>query len=900
MEGSHFGCQSCIEDGLKMSLWTRIANALRGDRMSREIEEELESHLAEAIEQGRDPAEARRAFGSTLHHRESSRDYRAVAWLDSLRADAVFGFRQLKKRKASSAAAILSLGLAIGACTAAFRLIDALLLRPLPVANTDRLYLVAREGVSPAGSLRISESSEYPLFRQMRAAVKGEAELIAASYADRVDMTYGSDEEMEKVNRQYVSGWMFRAFGLQPAVGRLLTEEDDRTPGAHPQAVLSEDYWTRRLGRDPKVLGRTFRMGNDVYEVVGVVAAPFTGTEPGFATEVFIPAMMHPGVTRSDWSWFRTMAILKPGVAPDPLRLKLHALLRAFQEERAKGWTSQTKQFLDRFINQTLLLEPAPSGVSGVQRDYRLSLIVLAAMVAMVLLIACANVANLMSAQAAARSREMALRVSIGAGRGRLVQMVLVESAWLGVLAAAIGAAFAWWAAPFVVGRINPPNNPAHLFMPADWRLIGFGLALAFGVTFLFGLAPALRASSVKPASALKGGEDPHSRRRLMHALIAVQVAFCFVVHFSAGLFVATFDRLANQPTGFSSERLLVLDTTSRRAQLPAVWDQAAEHLRTIPGVEAVSLAGWSLLHGTGWNGFIWVNSAPTEILGYFLGVSPGWIETMKIPLLAGRDLRAHENYPSVAIVNEAFVKQCFGGANPIGQWFEKETGNGVTRDRFQVIGVVRDARYRNMREPILPTAYVPFHSISKGAPQAKSSGAFIVRTSAENPMALASILRQGVAKARPELRVSNLRTQVELNQQHTVRERLLAMLGLFFACVALLLAGVGLYGVLDYSVLQRRREIGIRLAIGAQASDIAGRVTAGIFLMVITGAVAGVAIGMASIRYIKALLYQVEPAAAPMLAIPAVIILVAALLAALPAVIRALRIDPVTMLRSE
>jgi predicted permease len=830
-----------------------------------------------------------------------SRDIRLAAWLDSLRADAVFGWRQIMKRKVTSAAAILSLALAIGACTSAFRLIDALLLRPLPVKDPARLYVVARHGIGPAGNFRVSESCEYPLFRQMRAAVKDQAELIAISYADRVDLTYGSDNEMERAYRQYVSGWMFGAFGLQPAAGRLFTESDDRTPGAHAYAVLSHDYWTRRFGQDPKVVGRTVRIGNDLYEIAGVIAGHFTGTEPGTAIDIFVPTMMHPGINRSDSSWFRPLAQLKPGVAAEPVRQRLHAITRAFQEARAKGWTTQTKQFLDRFLNQTVRLEPAAAGVSGMQGDYRRSLITLGVLVALVLLIACANVANLMTAQAAARAREMALRVAIGAGRWRLVQLVLLESAWLALLAAILGGLFAWWAAPFVAGRINPPDNPARLFLPADWRVFGFGMALALGVTCLFGLAPALRASAVRPASALKGGDDPHSRRRMMHALIAVQVAFCFVVHFAAGLFVATFDRLANQSTGFSAERLLTLDTVAPRPQPPALWDQVAEHLRATPGVETVALAGWPLLGGNGWNGFIWVNGEPTEVLAYFLGVSPGWTEAMKIPLIDGRELNPTDVHPGVAIVNEAFAKQCFRAENPVGKWFEKETGDGVTRTRVQVVGLVRDARYRNMREPITPTAYVPFKSTdAKGALQPKGSGTFIVRTTSANPLALASMLRREVPRARPEFRVSNIRTQAELNQQHTVRERVLAMLALFFAAVALLLAGVGLYGVLDYSVIQRRREIGIRMAIGAQSVDIARRVTVDVFRMVLAGALAGLALGMALVRYIETLLYQVKPTGFTMLALPLLVILAAAFLAALPAVFRAVRIDPVAMLRSE
>jgi predicted permease len=422
----------------------------------------------------------------------------------------------------------------------------------------------------------------------------------------------------------------------------------------------------------------------------------------------------------------------------------------------------------------------------------------------------------------------------------------------------------------------------------------GFALALAIGVTFLFGLLPALRASRVKPASALKGGEDPHSRRRLMHALIAVQVAFCFLVLFVAGLFVATFERLSNQPTGFSAERLLTLDTVAHPAQPSVLWEQVAEHLRALPGIEKVALAGWPLLSGNGSNGFVAVNGGrPGEILAYFLNVSPGWLDAMKISLIDGRDFRASDTYPGAAIVNEAFAKEYFNGENPVGRSFERTQGDR----RFEIVGLVRNARYRNMREPITPTAYVP---IRYAGSEALSRATFIARTSGSNPLALASILRQEVPRARPGFRVSNIRTQAEINQSQTVRERLLAMLALFFAVVALLLAAVGLYGVLDYSVLQRRREIGIRMAIGAQAADIAWRVTIEVFSMVLAGALAGLLLGMASVRSIEALFYQVKATDLPMLALPSLTILAAAVLAALPAVIRAVRIDPVTMLRAE
>ncbi|MGI9071463.1 MAG: ABC transporter permease [Bryobacteraceae bacterium] len=871
------------------------------DRLSNEIDEEFHAHIEQAIEDEVDPTKARRAFGPVLQRREESRDIRLVVWLEWLRADAIFGWRQITKNKVASAAAILSLAIGIGACTSSFRLIDALLLRPLPVAAPERLYDVFRQQIGWDGKPGTFDGWAYPAFRQMRAAVRDQAELIAISYAERADLTYRSDQEMEKAYTQYVSGWMFNSFGLRPSVGRLFTEHDDLEPGAHPYAVLSHNYWTGRFRQDSNIIGRTFRMGDRVYEIIGVAEERFTGTEPGTMIDIFLPAMMNPSVSRSDATWHRTLAVLKPGVAVQPIRERLNAISLAFERERAKGFTNVSKQNLENYLQQTVLLEPAPSGVSDMPNANRRSLMALGVLVGLVLLIACANVANLMTAQAAAPTREMALRVSIGAGRFRLVQLVLVESAVLAFFAALIGGLFAWWSAPFVISMINPPDNPARLLLPADWRVLGFGLGLTIVVTFLFGLMPALRASAVTPVSALKGGEDPRSRRHIMHALIAAQVAFCFLVLFIAGLFAATFNRLSDQPTGFSAERLLTLDTVAQRPQPPAFWDQVAEHLRAQPGVQRVALAGWPLLSGEGWSDSISINGGPpSDDLTYFLNVSLGWIDTMKIPFIEGRDFRVDDTYPGAAIVNNTFVRRYFKGEHPVGKTFDQTVDEGA-RIRLQIVGVVRDTRYRGMREPIPPVAYVPFRSIDgKGAGKPIDRGTFIVRTSSSNPMALASTLRKAVSRARPEFRVSNIRTQMEINQSLTIRERLLAMLSLFFAAVALLLAGIGLYGVFDHSVLQRRREIGIRMAIGAQAGDVVRRVTSDVFAMVVTGALAGFALGVVSLPYINALLYQVKATDLGVLTRPSITISAVALLAALPAAIRAVHIDPVATLRAE
>jgi predicted permease len=386
-----------------------------------------------------------------------------------------------------------------------------------------------------------------------------------------------------------------------------------------------------------------------------------------------------------------------------------------------------------------------------------------------------------------------------------------------------------------------------------------------------------------------------------MHALIALQVAFCFLILFVAGLFVTTFKRLSHQLTGFSAERLLVLDAVAKTPQPMEFWDQVAEHLRGLQGVETVALSDAPLLGGNSWNNFVSVNGGPSNgILSYMRGVSPGWLEAMKIALIDGRDFRPSDTDPGAALVNETFAKVYFDGVDPVGKTFDLAADEG-RRLQYQVVGLVRDVRYRNLREAILPQFYVPFHSVNaSGALRKKRGGTLLVRTSISDPRALSSVLRQEVPQARPEFRVSRIRTQTEINQAHTVRERLLATLALFFAIVALLLAGVGLYGVLHYSVLQRRREIGIRIAVGAQAGGIARLVTMDVFSMVLIGAAAGVGLGMMSVRLIESMFYQVKATDLQMLALSSLAILAGAVVAALPAVIRAVRIDPVTMLRAE
>lgn len=888
-----------------MSLFSRLANVFHKRRLQRELTEELEDHIENAIKSGRSREEAERALGNLIRHREASTDIKIAVWLDTLKADAIFGYRQLKRRPAVTLSAVFSLALAIGSVTAAFRLIDAVLLRPLPVADPSSLYTVNYEITNEhTGKTDEASSFSYPLFLELQSAAQAHADLFVVAYTSRTDITFASDNEMERAVRQYVSGTFFSHLGLQPALGRLLSPSDDKTPGAHPVAVISHDFWSRRFGRQPAAIGKTFRAGTVLYEIIGVAPEGFTGTEPGTITDYFIPAMQNAeAIPRKNWQWTRIWARLRPGVTPASLQQPLQSAMVNHRRARLKEFPADTpKVTLDRFLNAPVVLASAASGASNTQKNYRQALLILAAIVFVVLLIACANVANLLTAQAAAREREMALRVSIGAGRARLVQLMLVECSLLALSATALGALFAWWAAPFVVGMINPPSYPLRLNMPADWRVLLFAFSLAFAVTLLFGLAPALRASAVKPASALKGGDDPHSRRRLMNVLIAAQVAFCFLVHFVSGLFLASFQRLSTQPTGFAIDRVLLLETAvkgppnaARRSE--RTWNEIASQLRAIPGVQSVALSSWGLLSGSAWTSGVRVSNVPADAQSpYFLSIAPGWLGAMEIPLIDGRDFRPGElattnDTDGVAIVNEAFARKYFNGQNPIGKAYEYNT-TGNNYRRVPIVGYVRDARYDSMREGFRPTVYVPFGE--------NNGGTFVVRTANADPLPLAAPLRRLVSETNPEFRVSTVTTQAELVANQTIRERLLALLSSFFAVVALVLASVGLYGVLNFAVLQRRREIGIRMALGARSAHVARHVTTDVFLMLILGSFCGLGLGLASERFIESLLFNVQATNPVLLAAPALTLFLAALLAALPPVLAATRTDPSTVLRAD
>ena len=755
------------------SLPLRMRMLLQRGRVERELHEEMEFHLAarteEFVASGTEPNEARIMAQREMRlerQMERCREERAWQGWERLRADLRFGWRQLKKRKVTTTAAVLSLGLAIGSCMAAFQLVDALFLRPLPVAHPERLYL-ATYGVTTPEGREADEATAYPMYAAMRDAAKRQAGVLATSYESRTDVTFGSDAEMERAGRQYVSASMFAVFGLRPAAGRLLNDADDQIGKAKPVAVISYDYWTRRFGRDPKVVGRTFHLAetttyakqDGLYEIVGVAPKGFNGDEPGEMTDIFLPLTLNPQVTNPDSTFVRVFVSPDAGVTLEPLRLRMQA---ANQHERQKFLASIAnllgkvpKKFIDLYLGSSLVLVHAGTGISYMQQDFGTALTVLSVLVGMVLLIACVNVANLMAGQAAARAREMAVRVSLGAGRRRLLRLVMVESAMVGGAAAALGALFALWAAPFIGDQSALQMEPLRLAFGMDWRMVAFAATLTVGVTTLFGLIPALRASRVQPVSALKGGADQPSRLLWMHSMVAAQVAFCFVVLFSAGLFVTTFERLAHKPLGFEAEHLLLVDATAQQAQPVVTWEQTAEKLGALPGVERVSLESWPLLEGNSTGTFISIDGKPPAMeRARFFRVSPGWLETMRMPLLAGRDLRPEDTVPGAVLVNEQLVKDFFGGSNPIGRSFDipEDEKPGIPV-RFEVVGIVPDAVYDRLHSPQEPIAYMPIQMRRKDGLRPLTAATFVIRTN-DKPMSLAKAVRKDL----PQIGIANVR----------------------------------------------------------------------------------------------------------------------------------------------
>jgi predicted permease len=897
-----------------MSLFTRLFNLGSTTRIERDIDEEQQFHLDARIDelvrgglsQEEAEAQALRQFGGRLRQREASRDVRLLPWLEALAGDVRHGVRLLRRDPGVTTAAVLSLALAIGAGAGAFSLVDALMLRPLPVAEPDRLIYLARGG--RGDDQRLSTLFSYPHFERFRDTAAGQAAIFSCSFQSlRSSVLPDSRGQEERLRVQFLSGNALSELGVRAALGRLLTPADDLTRGGHPVVVVSHAFWTRRFAADPSALGKWIAIEREPFQIVGVAQAGFTGVDPGILTDVFVPNMMWRGeaaFTNPEWNWLRVWGRLAPGLDREVLAPKLQATYALIEREIAAPAPPTPPGVTPPPPDHRLSVRSAATGPSAARQMFGPPLLVLAAVVALVLLIACTNIANLMVARGAARGQEMALRASIGAGRGRLVQQLLIEGGVLTAAAIVPGLLFARVATPAIVAMLTTANNSVYLDTSIDLRAAAFVVALGGLTTLLFALMPALRVSRVARTGLLSRTESRHTAGAFaQRVLVALQVGFSLMVLVVAGLLLQSFDRLNRVDLGFSPQNVTLVTMEARDEMTRDVALEAAQQIldsvRRIPGVDDTSLSGWALFRGISSSGNFQIPGRG-RVQTQTLSVSPGFFRTMGIGLRSGREFERRDlidpdvasrnvvGVSTVALVNEAFARRYFPGMPAIGQRVNRVRDHGSIT--FEIIGVTANARDAAIRGDVGPYLYQPLLS---------PDSTLQVRSPLE-PAVLTDRLREILPRIHPSLRLVQVDRQSALVAAAMVRERLLAVLSGFFAGVGLALAAVGLYGVASYAVVRRTREIGIRLALGARPASIVRPVLGGIAIALAAGAIVGLTGGLMLARFVRTLLFEIEPFDPSNMAISlGVLALVAAIAAWRPAR-RATRVDPVVALRSE
>ena len=892
------------------ALLIRVAGLFGRDRREGELAAELESHLQFHIDDnlraGMSPAEARRQavlrLGGVESTKENYRDRRGLPWLESTGQDLRLAVRVLAKDKGFTAVAVLTLALGIGANTAIFGLIDAVMLKSLPVQRPEELLQV---NMGANGT-----NFTNPIWEQLR----DRQEVFAGVFAyggNRFNLSPGG--EARYVQGTWVSGDFFETLGVPAALGRPLTKADDRR-GCPATAVLSYDFWQSEYAGSPAVLNRTVSLEGQSFEIVGVAGQGFGGMAVGQPTSVFVPlcseAIVHGKDSwlngRSTW-WLNIVGRPKAGVSAQQAVAGMRVVApQVFQNTKPPKWRLEDQKAYER---RTFDAVPAAGGISFLRRQYRNALLVLMCVVGAVLLIACANVANLSLARASVRQREFVIRIALGSGRGRLIRQLLTESLLLSLGGAALGVLLAQWGSHLLVRLLSTSQFTVSLDLQVDGRMLAFTAAVAVGTALLFGLLPAWLATRVQPNAAMKSGgrgvTEGRHRFSFGKVLVVVQVALSLALVACAGLMLGTFRKLATLDPGFRHEQVLLVDVNLRNARYPetqrqAVFTQVLERLRALPGVRSVSSSDITPVSGMAWNSEIRIDgSVPrtgTDKLTFFNRVSDRYFETMGTPLVAGRDFDQRDTPAStrVAIVNEAMARKFFGTVSPLGHSFREEMGDTLAAP-VEIVGVVRDAKYQSLREAAQPTVYYP-----TGQPDGPpwETHHFELR-SAGAAGDVISGARAAVADVNRNITIElkTLSTQLE---ESLTRERLLAVLSGLFGGLALLLAMIGLYGVMSYSVSRRRNEIGIRMALGAGQGRVQTLVLSDVALLVALGLTAGIGLTLAAGRLVESFLYGMkssDPAALG--SAVALMALVAAAAGYLPAR-RASRVDPMVALRDE
>ena len=891
-----------------MSWLDRVLNVFRPVRVSRDLDREISFHIAETtdrlVDGGMDreaaAREAIRKFGHRSTLTERTRDMDVAGWLESIMADLRQAVRGLKATPGFALVAVLSLGLGIGANTAIFSLVDSVILKSLPVARPEQLVKVSMDAET-------NDVLTNPLWEQIRDHLDVFDGVFAFS-SERMNLAASGQARMAE--GAFVSGQFFSTLAVQPAAGRLLQPEDDRR-GCAAIAVLSYGFWQSEFGGAGDVVGRQLLLNRQPFSIVGVARQGFTGVEIGKFPQVYVPLCTDPLIHgapgnldgRSTW-WLQIVGRLPEGAAPDQLSARLAAASpEIFATTLPPNWGDEGKK---DYLKRSLKMYPAATGLSGVRQRYQTALAVLMGVVGVVLLIACANVANLLLARAAAREREIAMRLAIGASRGRIIRQVLTESLLISLLGAGLGLLFAKWSSHLLVGMIGDRNSPVSLDLSLDLRLLGFTLLVSVITGILFGVAPAWRSVRVEPQEVLKNGRSSTTTLASLtggKVLVVVQVGLSLVLVATAGLLLGTFRTLANSDPGFRPEGVVLATVDFGSLNVPESARQSAarevlDQLRVTPGILGASASVITPVSGMGWNSFVvsegYKPLKENDNLVWFNGVTEGYFGTLGTAVLAGRDFNQADagNGPKVAIVNRAFARRIFGESNPIGRQIQVK--NTDTADPpIEIIGLVGDARYGSLRDTLAPTIYLPWTQ-AEGFP----SLTFEVRSDGPLADVVTKILSvSGATLPNASLEISTLSGQLASS---LARERLLATLSGFFGGLALLLALIGLYGTMAYNVTRRRKEIGIRAALGATRAGLVKLVAGEAGRMILAGLVLGGAGTFAATRLVRSFLFGRTPLDPTTLVWAVTAVAGVALLAgAIPAV-RAVRQDPQAVLREE